>query len=259
MSGIELDGLRKAYGRQQVLDGLTLAAAPGELLALLGPSGSGKSTILKLIAGIEEPDGGAILLGGADVAAVPAHRRGAVLLFQGAYLFPFLNVADNIGFGLKLRGVGRRERQAEAARMLELVELPGIESKYPRQLSGGQAQRVALARALVVRPRVLLLDEPLSNLDPPIRQALQDTIRRIQRELAVTTLLVTHDLGEAMAMADRIALLLAGNIEALGRPADLFHRPPTEAAARFVGVGAFLRGELRDGALATPAGSIPVG
>ena len=246
MTRIMLDQLTKTYPAQPapVLTRLSLSAGDGELLALLGPSGSGKSTILKLIAGIDAPDSGDIRFDERSVLAAPASRRGALLMFQRAYLFPFLSVADNIGFGLKMQRVRRQTIRAEVARMLELVGLPGIERRYPGQLSGGQQQRVALARALVVRPRVLLLDEPLSSLDSAIRLTLQEVIRRIQRELRITTLLVTHDLGEAIAMSDRTALLLDGAIAVCDTPQRLFERPPSEAAARFVGISTFVRGQL---------------
>jgi len=260
MTRIVLDRLTKTFPRHPtpVVTELSLDVHPGELLALLGPSGSGKSTILKIIAGIEQPNSGDVRFGDRSLLAVPPHQRGAVLMFQKAYLFPFLNVADNIAFGLKMRGVSKQQIRAEVTRLLEMVELPGIEHKYPRHLSGGQQQRVALARALVVQPRVLLLDEPLSNLDTAIRHTLQQTIRRVQRELGITTLLVTHDLHEAIAMADRTALLLDGTIEAIDRPDRLFQRPPTSAAARFMGISTFVIGRTEGEYLYAPWGRVHV-
>lgn len=260
MTTIDLDNLVKSYPRQPhpAVGGVSLRAQEGQLLALLGPSGSGKSTILKLIAGIEEPDSGDVQFDGQSVLSVPANRRSAVLMFQKAYLFPFLTVADNIAFGLKVQGASRQTIRAEVGRMLDLVELPGIERRYPAQLSGGEQQRVALARALVTRPRVLMLDEPLSSLDTNVRQTLQEAIRRIQRELGITTLLVTHDLSEAMSMADCIALLLRGKIAAYERPQQLFQRPPTQPAAQFVGVSTFLTGQLDGSRLVTSLGSLTV-
>jgi putative spermidine/putrescine transport system ATP-binding protein len=257
---VELIDLFKTYPRQAApaAAGVSLTVEPGALLALLGPSGSGKSTLLKLIAGVEAPDRGDIRLDGGSVLAVPAHRRGAVLMFQKAYLFPFLSVAENIAFGLRLQGASRGAMAAEVRRMLELVELPGIEGRRPAQLSGGEQQRVALARALVTRPRVLLLDEPLSSLDPAVRQTLQEAVRRIQRDLGITTLLVTHDRGEALAMADRVALLDRGALLACDTPRRLFERPPTRSAARLMGVTTFLRGELAGGRLRTPLGPLAV-
>jgi ABC-type Fe3+/spermidine/putrescine transport system ATPase subunit len=260
MSTIELDELTRHYPRRPApaVHELSLAVAAGELLALLGPSGGGKSTVLKLITGIEPPDRGDIRIDGRSVLGVPAHKRGAVLMFQKAYLFPFLSVGDNIGFGLKVQGARRPTIRAEVVRMLDLVELPGIERRWPAQLSGGEQQRVALARSLITRPKLLMLDEPLSSLDTAVRQTLQAAIRRIQRELGITTLLVTHDLGEAIALSDRTALLLDGRLAACDRPDRLFLRPPTVAAARFVGVTTFLRGELAGDRLATALGALEV-
>jgi putative spermidine/putrescine transport system ATP-binding protein len=260
MSALELEHLSKTYPRQPIpaLRDVSLEVADGELVALLGPSGSGKSTILKLIAGIEQPDHGTIRLQGRDLAPVAANRRGAVLMFQKAYLFPFLNVADNIAFGLNVRGEARRHIDAEVERMLELIGLPGIRKRFPAQLSGGEQQRVALARALVTRPNILLLDEPLSSLDTAVRLGLQEAIRQIQRELGITTLLVTHDLSEAVAMSDRTALLLDGKIVACTVPHQLFQRPPTRAAAEFMGITTFLRGHFAGGQLATPLGKFAV-
>jgi ABC-type Fe3+/spermidine/putrescine transport system ATPase subunit len=179
-------------------------------------------------------------------------------MFQRAYLFPYLSVADNVAFGPHMRGVPRAARLAEAAAMLELVGLPGYGGRRPAALSGGEQQRVALARALVTRPRLLMLDEPFSSLDPAVRQGLQEAVRRIQREQALTTVLVTHDLGEAVAMADRMGIMTAGRLIAQGAPRQLYERPPSRAAARFVGVSAFLEGRLDGGALHTPAGPLSV-
>ena len=260
MTRLVLDRLVKTFPSQPtpVVASLSLDVHPGELMALLGPSGSGKSTVLKLIAGIEEPDSGDIRCDDLSLLPVPAQRRGTVLMFQQPYLFPFMTVADNIAFGLKVQRVASRTIKAEVGRMLDLVELPGIERKYPGQLSGGQQQRVALARALVVEPRVLLLDEPLSSLDTEIRMTLQEVIRRIQRELRITTVLVTHDLGEVMAMADRVALLLGGTIEACERPERLFERPPTQAVARFMGISTFLEGRVEGDVLRSDLGTFTV-
>ena len=206
----------------------------------MGPSGSGKSTLLKLITGIERPDAGDIQFDGVSILNIPPNKRGAVFMFQKSYLFPFLSVAENIGFGLKVQGASTKTIHSEVARMLDLIGLPGIERRKPAQLSGGEQQRVALARALVTRPKLLLLDEPLSSLDTEVRMNLQEAIRSIQRELGITTILVTHDLGEAMAMSDRLALLLKGEIVAVDKPENLFHRPPSLAAAQFMGVSTFL-------------------
>lgn len=260
MTRIELSNLTKSYPRQAApaVADVSLAVESGALLALLGASGSGKSTLLKLIAGVEAPDHGDILLDGRSVRAMPAHQRGAVLMFQKAYLFPFLSVAENIAFGLKVQGASRTTMRAEVQRMLALVELPGIERKRPAQLSGGEQQRVALARALVTRPRVLLLDEPFSSLDPAVRLTLQEAVRRIQGELGITTLLVTHDQGEALAMADRVALLDRGELLACDTPWRLFARPPSRRAARLMGITTFLRGELAEGRLHSCLGALAV-
>lgn len=260
MTRIALVAIQKTYPRQTApaLADVSLTAESGTLLALLGPSGSGKSTLLKLVAGIERPDAGEIRFDGEDVLRLPAHRRGAVLMFQKAYLFPFLSVADNIAFGLKMQGVRRAAIHVEVARMLELVKLPGTERKHPAQLSGGQQQRVALARALVARPRVLLLDEPFSSLDPAVRQTLQEAVRQIQHKLGITTLLVTHDRGEALAMADRVALIDHGTLLACDLPSRLFLRPPTSRAARLMGITTFLHGELVGDRLHTCLGALSV-
>jgi len=257
---ITLAGITRSYLRQAApaLARVSLAVAPGTLLALLGASGSGKSTLLKLVAGVEAPDHGDIAFDGQSVLPVPAHRRRAVLVFQNAYLFPFLSVAENIAFGLRMQGASRATMQAEVRRMLDLVELPGIERARPAQLSGGEQQRVALARALAIRPRVLLLDEPFSSLDPAVRHTLQEAVRRIQRECGITTLLVTHDRGEALAMADRVALLDRGTLLAHDTPQRLFARPPTRRAAHLMGVTTCLRGALADGQLHTSLGVLAV-
>lgn len=265
MTTVNLIALAKTYPgqAQPVLKDFSLSIGDGEMVALLGPSGSGKSTLLKLITGIERPDAGDIQFDGASILSTAPNKRGAVLMFQKAYLFPFLNVADNIGFGLKVQGTSAAAIRAEVKRMLDLIGLPGIEKRRPGQLSGGEQQRVALARALVTKPKLLLLDEPLSSLDTAVRLNLQEAIRTIQRELGVTTIFVTHDLGEAMAMSDRMALLLNGEIVALDRPDRLFHHPPSQAAARFMGVTTFLSGQRQADRLATPFGELrlacPVG
>jgi ABC-type Fe3+/spermidine/putrescine transport system ATPase subunit len=244
MTTVNIFSLNKTYPNQlaPVLKDFSLSIHDGEMIAFLGPSGSGKSTLLKLITGIERPDSGDIHFDGVSILNVHPNKRGAVLMFQKSYLFPFLNVEENIGFGLKVQGMSSESIRAEVKRMLNLIGLPGIEKRKSSQLSGGEGQRVALARALVTNPKLLLLDEPLSSLDTSVRMNLQEAIRAIQRELGVTTIFVTHDLGEAMAMSDRMALLLNGEIVALDKPEALFHRPPSVAAAKFMGVSTFLNG-----------------
>jgi len=243
---IDLLHLTRTYPRQtaSALADVSLRVASGTLTALLGPSGSGKSTLLKLIAGIEAPEHGDICLDGQSILARPAHQRGTVLVFQKAYLFPFLSVTENVAFGLKIQRIHPARIRAEVDRILDLVELPGMGSRRPTQLSGGEQQRVALARALVTQPRVLLLDEPFSSLDAAVRQTLQEAVRRIQRELGITTVLVTHDLAEALAMADQVALLDHGALLASDTPQRLFQRPPTSRAALLMGISTFLHGEL---------------
>ncbi len=260
MTQVNLLNLTKRYSNQPapVLKSFSLFVENGELVALLGPSGSGKSTLLKLITGIERPDTGDVQFDGVSILTLPPNKRGAVFMFQKSYLFPFLSVAENIGFGLKVQGAPAETIRTEVARMLELIGLPGIEKRKPAQLSGGEQQRVALARALVTRPKLLLLDEPLSSLDTEVRLNLQEAIRGIQRELGITTILVTHDLGEAMAMSDRMALLLNGDIVAVGKPEALFHRPPSLAAAQFMGVSTFLNGSKAAGSLVTPWGALKI-
>ncbi len=245
MTTVNIISLNKTYSNQSapVLKDFSLSVHDGEMVALLGPSGMGKSTLLKLITGIERPDNGDIQFDGSSILNIEPNKRGAVLMFQKSYLFPFLNVEDNIGFGLKVQGASLKTIRAEVKRMLDLIGLPEIEKRKVGQLSGGEGQRVALARALVTNPKLLLLDEPLSSLDTEVRMNLQEAIRVIQRELGVTTIFVTHDLGEAMAMSDRMALLLHGEIVALDKPENLFHRPHSLAAARFMGVSAFLSGD----------------
>lgn len=260
MAKIELQSLTKNYpGRTKpVLDQFTLAVEDGELVSLLGPSGSGKSTILKLITGIETPDAGDILFDGKRILSIPPNKRGAILMFQKAYLFPFLTVEENIGFGLKVQGAKNQTIRKEVSKMLDLIGLPGIEGRKPAHLSGGEQQRVALARALITRPTLLLLDEPLSSLDTAVRQNLQEAIRRIQRELGITAILVTHDLGEAMGMSDRMALLLDGMVASIDEPMKIFQRPPNIRVAQFVGIDTFLKGRVNKGLLESEYGNLMV-
>ncbi|WP_328912353.1 MULTISPECIES: ABC transporter ATP-binding protein [unclassified Streptomyces] len=232
---VEFRGLHRRFGATVALDGLDLTAHPGELLALLGPSGCGKTTALRVLAGFESPDAGGVLVDGEDVTSVPAHRRGAGMVFQSYSLFPHLTAAENVAFGLRMRGAGRAERHGRAGELLELVGLSQLADRYPHQMSGGQQQRVALARALALRPRVLLLDEPLSALDAKVRLTLREEIRRLQQDLGITTLFVTHDQEEALSMADRVAVLRAGRLEQVAAPAELYARPATAFVAEFVG------------------------
>jgi putative spermidine/putrescine transport system ATP-binding protein len=239
---VRLKDLRKSFGSLHALDGLDLAIEPGELVALLGPSGCGKTTALRVLAGLEDADAGQVLVGGEDVTALPANRRDMGMVFQAYSLFPHLTALDNVEFGLKLRG--RARTPGRAAEMLELVGLGTFAGRYPHQLSGGQQQRVALARALAIRPRVLLLDEPLSALDAKVRVQLRDEIKRIQTEVGTTTLFVTHDQEEALSVADRVGVMKDGKLEQLGAPADVYHKPATAFVADFVGLSNRLPGHL---------------
>jgi putative spermidine/putrescine transport system ATP-binding protein len=230
-------GLRKTYGDVVAIERLDLDVAAGEFFTLLGPSGSGKTTTLRLIGGFEQPDSGAIELGGRDVTRDPPYQREVNTVFQDYALFPHLSVAENVAYGLMIRKVGRRQRAARAQEALEMVRLPAVGARRPIQLSGGQRQRVALARALVNRPKVLLLDEPLGALDLKLRQEMQLELQRIQRDLdePVTFLYVTHDQEEALTMSDRIAVFSSGRIEQIGTPSEVYEHPVNEFVADFVG------------------------
>ncbi|MFJ6666969.1 ABC transporter ATP-binding protein [Streptomyces sp. NPDC091383] len=244
---VEFRSLRREFGATVALDGLDLTVRPGEFLALLGPSGCGKTTALRMLAGFEHPDSGAVLVDGRDITRVPAHRRDAGMVFQSYSLFPHLPAVDNVAFGLRMRGVRAAERRSRAAELLELVGLGDKGERFPHQLSGGQQQRVALARALALRPRVLLLDEPLSALDAKVRLSLREEIRRLQQELGITTLFVTHDQEEALSIADRVAVMRSGRLEQCAEPAELYGRPATAFVAEFVGTMSRIPGELKDG------------
>jgi len=232
---LALEGLAKSYGETPVVAGVDLAIHPGEFVTLLGPSGCGKTTILRMVAGLTPPNAGRILLDGADITALPAHKRNMGLVFQNYALFPHMDVAGNVAFGLEMRGMKRAEASRRVQAVLDLVRLGGFAARRPRELSGGQQQRVALARALVVRPAVLLLDEPLSNLDAKLREDLRDEIRAIQERLRTTTLFVTHDQAEALTMSDRVVVLNAGRIEQVGTPVEIYDQPASPFVATFIG------------------------
>jgi putative spermidine/putrescine transport system ATP-binding protein len=233
---VELAGLHRHFGDVRALDGLDLRIEPGEMVVLLGPSGCGKTTALRILAGLDHQDSGTVTVGGRDVSRVPANKRDMGMVFQAYSLFPHLTVAENVAFGLKMRGRRRKERRRRAADVLELVGLGQHRDRYAHQLSGGQQQRVALARALAVEPSVLLLDEPLSALDAKVRVQLRDEIRKVQLEVGTTTLFVTHDQEEALAVADRVGVMNAGRLEQLAPPAELYSAPATAFVGEFVGL-----------------------
>jgi putative spermidine/putrescine transport system ATP-binding protein len=235
MTFLALDQLTKHFGSHVAVDRLTLEVEKGEFVALLGPSGCGKTTTLQMIAGFVEPTGGAIRLEGRDLLAVKPARRGLGIVFQSYALFPHMTVMENVAFGLEMQGVAGAERTRRVGETLELVGLGQFASRFPRQLSGGQQQRVALARALVIRPQILLLDEPLSNLDAKLREEMQIELRQIQRTVGTTTILVTHDQGEAMALSDRIVVMNHGRAEQIGPPHEAYERPATPFVAGFLG------------------------
>ncbi|MDX6618419.1 MAG: spermidine/putrescine transport system ATP-binding protein [Gaiellales bacterium] len=248
--GAELDaefvGVVKRFGAVTAVAGVDLAVRRGEFLSLLGPSGCGKTTALRLLAGFEQPNEGSILIGGVDAVGIPPYRRSVNTVFQHYALFPHMTVRDNVAYGLKQRGVARAERQRLAEEALDLVQLRGYAARRPRELSGGQQQRVALARALVLRPRVLLLDEPLGALDLKLRREMQIELKRMQSQLDLTFVYVTHDQEEAMSMSDRIAVMSRGRIEQLDRPQVIYDRPASAFIAGFIGDMNFLEGQIAD-------------
>lgn len=258
MTRITIRGLSKTYANaaHPALDGLSLDVPAGSLTALLGPSGCGKTTALKIIAGLLAPTSGDVGINGQSILALAPDQRGAVMVFQNPLLFPHMTVAENIGFGLAMRRRPRGEIAARVAEMLALVQLSGLGPRRPSQLSGGQAQRVALARALILKPRVLLLDEPLSNLDASLRAEMRDLIRSLHRATGITTLFVTHDQEEAVVMADNIALILDGRLQQYG-PAEAFYKSPaTETVARFFGGTNFIPGQNKSGIFTSAFGPL---
>lgn len=243
---VELRGLQRRYRDVTALDRFDISVAAGEFVVLLGPSGCGKTTALRALAGLEPLDGGSVLIGGKDVTALPSAKRNIGMVFQNYSLFPNLTAVGNVEFGLRVRKLGKRERHAKAMTMLELVGLSAEADRYAHQLSGGQQQRVALARALAVEPEVLLLDEPLSALDAKVRHSLREEIKRIQTTLGITTFFVTHDQEEALAIADRIAVMRSGRLEQFASPLDVYASPSSEFVAEFVGTVNRLSGVVVD-------------
>ena len=252
---VELDAVTKRFGKTTALDDVSLLVRRGELMTLLGPSGCGKTTLLNLVGGFLMPDSGEIAIDGQRITDVPAYRREIGIMFQNYALFPHMNVAANVGYGLRMRRVAKGEIARRVADALALIKLAGLEDRKPRQLSGGQQQRVALARALVIRPKVLLLDEPFSALDRNLRASMQVELKEIQRKLGVTTIFVTHDQSEALSLSDRIAVVAEGRIRQLGTPDEIYRQPIDRFVASFVGDVNVLRARLEriDGALATVA------
>jgi putative spermidine/putrescine transport system ATP-binding protein len=246
---LAISGLTKVFGTTTAVDGMTLRIDAGEMVALLGPSGCGKTTTLRMIAGLVEPTEGDVLIGGFRVTHIPVHRRNIGMLFQNYALFPHLSVAENVAFGLQMRGMGRAVIRPKVEAALALVQLGAYADRLPSALSGGQQQRVALARAIVIEPTLLLLDEPLGALDRNLRESMQVEIRQIQQRLGITAVLVTHDQEEALTMADRVVIMRDGKLEQAGTPEEIYSRPRTRFVASFIGASNFLRGGVagRDG------------
>jgi spermidine/putrescine ABC transporter ATP-binding subunit len=255
---VRLESVEKSFdGKVRVVDRVDLTVHPGEFFALLGPSGCGKTTTLRMIAGFEIPDAGHILVGGQDVTDMPVHKRDMGMIFQSYALFPHRTVAENVAFGLRMRAIAKSEIKERVTQALRLVALEGYEDRRPAQLSGGQQQRVALARAIVIRPRVLLCDEPLAALDRKLRQSMQFELKSLQQELGVTTIFVTHDQEEAMTISDRIAVMNAGRIEQIGSPREIYDRPTTRFVSDFIGEINLFEGEWRDGAFIVDGKVLP--
>lgn len=247
MNGLRLAGIYKDFGSVRAVENVNLDFAEGELTALLGPSGCGKTTLLRMIAGLEEPSGGAILLGGRDITALPAHKRRFGMVFQSFALFPHLTVRENVVYSLVISGTSKREAMETGERLLDLVQLQGYGDRRIGELSGGQRQRVAIARALAQEPEVFLLDEPMSALDAKLREDMQVELRLLQQRLGITTVVVTHDQREAMTMADKIVVMSHGRVEQVGPPQDIYHRPENAFVADFIGKANFFDGVVEKG------------
>ena len=246
MALIEIRNLAKSFGAVKAVDGVDLDINPGEFLTLLGPSGSGKTTVLRMIAGFETPDSGSVKLNGKDITYLPPYERDVNTVFQDYALFPHMDVISNIEYGLRVKGVEKKERREKALKALDQIRLSGYENRKPNQLSGGQRQRVALARALVNRPSVLLLDEPLGALDLKLRQQMQIELKELQREVGITFIFVTHDQEEALTMSDRIAVFDKGKIQQLDNPSTIYERPSNEFVAGFVGISNLISGKAAE-------------
>lgn len=258
MTLLELEGVSVRFGERAVVDAVDLEVAEHEIVCVLGPSGSGKSTLLRVVAGLQPVSDGRVLLGGADQAGVPAHRRGVGLMFQDHQLFPHRDVGGNVAFGLRMRGAARGAYEAQVAELLELVGLPGAQGRAVASLSGGEQQRVALARALAPSPRLLMLDEPLGQLDRGLRERLVVELQGLFSRLGTTVLAVTHDQGEAFALADRVVVMRDGRIAQAGTPLEVWQRPASEFVARFLGFENVVPAVVSGGAADTPWGKVPV-
>jgi len=258
---LAVEGLSKRFGDVLAVDALRLEVARGEFLSLLGPSGCGKTTTLQMIAGFVPPTAGRVAIGDRDMARVPPNRRNIGIVFQSYALFPHMTVAENVAFGLEMRGVAGAERGQRVGAALDMVRLGGLEGRYPRQLSGGQQQRVAVARAMVVQPDLLLLDEPLSNLDAKLREELRVELRDIHRRVGITTILVTHDQSEALLMSDRVAVMNHGRLEQVGSPIEVYERPASTFVATFLGRCNLLAASLEPGGATVRVGGarVPLG
>lgn len=251
---VGLSNLRKEYGEFVAVDNLSLKVQRGELLCLLGPSGCGKTTTLRMIAGFIEPTGGSIKIEGTEVSQLPPYRRDTGMVFQSYALFPHMNVAQNVAFGLENIGMASAERQKRVSEMLEMVELGHLAKRYPKELSGGQQQRVALARALALHPAVLLLDEPFSNLDAQLRVRLRQEMRRVLEKMNITTLFVTHDQEEALMLSDRIVVMNKGKVEQIGTPEEIYESPASQFVAEFIGSCNVFEGEVKNGVFRSKGG-----
>jgi putative spermidine/putrescine transport system ATP-binding protein len=259
MSFLELQGLAKHYGDFSAVAECTLSVAKGEFVCLLGPSGCGKTTTLQMVAGFVQPSAGRILLDGKDITDVKPDKRGLGIVFQSYALFPHMTVAENVGFGLEMRGVATAERRKRVAETLELVHLNAMGERYPRELSGGQRQRVAMARALVIQPPVLLLDEPMGALDAKLREEMQIELRLLQHRVGITTIMVTHDQAEAMTLADRVVLMNKGRIEQVARPFDMYEQPNGRFSSTFLGKANVFEGRVSGGVFEAKGLRLPVG
>jgi putative spermidine/putrescine transport system ATP-binding protein len=256
MADVQLSSISKQYGSMHAVKDITFHIREGELLSLLGPSGCGKTTLLRMIAGFIQPTSGEIYVGGKRIDQVPPYRRDIGMVFQSYALFPHMTVAENVEFGLKMRKTSPAVAKQRIAEALAMVKLSGLETRLPRELSGGQQQRVAVARALAIRPKVLLLDEPLSNLDAKLRVETRVELRRIQKETNITTIFVTHDQEEALIVSDRIAVMRSGVIEQAGMPNEIYDQPATRFVADFIGRTNFLQGDIKDGKFIAKGGTV---